>query len=347
LSNGNGTFTSAGNFVTWANGPSSVATGDFNRDGKLDLAVTNLDSNQLSVLYGLGGGKMSSPTTYPTGKSPYSVVVGDYNRDGLADLATCNSVSQDVTVVYGLASGGFSSSTSYPSGGMSIAMTTTDFNGDGFLDLAVSNFQESTACVLLGQGNGKFDAPLKIGVAPGPTDVIVADINRDGKPDMVTADAISNNTAIIINNSAWPTAIAMAGNFTNPASPASGQVRIIATMAPGNVTSGSIKLYRDGVAYAASQLQGNSITWTVNYSDAVGHSFVAVFEGTTGFWASTSAEALIVNKSQIGTPSQGVSLTPTPTPTPGRPGRPVRPTPVKPIRPARPVRPAPPRRKTR
>ena len=191
--------------------------------------------------------------------------------------------------------------------------------------------------VMLGQGNGTFAAPIKIGVAPGPTDIIAADVNRDGKPDIVTADAISNNTAIIVNNSAWPTVVSMSGSFTNPGSPASGQVLIVASMAPGNVTSGSIKLYRDGVAYAASQLQGSSITWTLNYTEAVGHAFVAVYEGTTGFWASSAAEALLVNRNQIGTPSQGVSLTPTPVPTkPGRPApvRAVRTPPVRPVRPA-------------
>jgi hypothetical protein len=72
--------------------PISVAVGDFNGDGKLDLAVANLGSNDVSVLLGNGDGSFQAPRNFPTGLEPRSVAVGDFNGDGKVDL---EAVQQD------------------------------------------------------------------------------------------------------------------------------------------------------------------------------------------------------------------------------------------------------------
>ena len=85
LGKGDGTFQTQKTYAV-GNGPNSVAVGDFNGDGKADLAVANYDNN-VSVLLGNGDGTFQTQTTYAVGNGPRSVAVGDFNGDGKADLA--------------------------------------------------------------------------------------------------------------------------------------------------------------------------------------------------------------------------------------------------------------------
>jgi hypothetical protein len=64
-----------------------VRSGDFNGDGKVDLAVTNLDTSQVSVLLGNGDGTFQDPVDWTTLASPYSLAIGDFNSDGSLDIA--------------------------------------------------------------------------------------------------------------------------------------------------------------------------------------------------------------------------------------------------------------------
>jgi len=79
--------------------PDSVAVGDFNGDGALDLAVANHDSNNASVLVGNGDGSFRAAQNFGAGSLPFSVAVGDFNGDGLPDLALANFGSNDVSVL--------------------------------------------------------------------------------------------------------------------------------------------------------------------------------------------------------------------------------------------------------
>ncbi|MCA2572629.1 MAG: VCBS repeat-containing protein, partial [Microcystis sp. M42BS1] len=68
----------------------SVTVGDFNGDGKSDLAVANRYGNNVSVLLGTGTGSFATATNFTVGSFPRSVTVGDFNGDGKSDLATAN-----------------------------------------------------------------------------------------------------------------------------------------------------------------------------------------------------------------------------------------------------------------
>src|SRR5205085_1556545 len=70
--------------------PVSVAAGDFNGDGKLDMAVANESSDTVSILLGTGAGTFGAKTDFGTNIEPLSVAVGDFNGDGKLDLAVSN-----------------------------------------------------------------------------------------------------------------------------------------------------------------------------------------------------------------------------------------------------------------
>jgi len=104
LGNGDGTFQPAVNFGVGSS-PASVAVGDFNGDGKADLAVANYGSNNVSVLLGKGDGTFQPAVNLSVGLNPLSVAVGDFNGDGRTDLAVANSLSNSVSVLLGVLTG--------------------------------------------------------------------------------------------------------------------------------------------------------------------------------------------------------------------------------------------------
>ena len=79
--------------------PSTVAEGDFNGDGRMDLVTANYSTNNLSVLLGNGNGTFHNAVNYAVGTNPYSVAVGDFNGDGRPDLAVSNQGSGNVSVL--------------------------------------------------------------------------------------------------------------------------------------------------------------------------------------------------------------------------------------------------------
>ena len=97
LGNGNGTFQAPQNYTTDA-GPFGLGIGDFDGDGKLDLASAN-NSNSLSVLLGNGDGTFKPPQNYEEGSSPSSIAVGDFNGDGKLDLAASNRATSTISVL--------------------------------------------------------------------------------------------------------------------------------------------------------------------------------------------------------------------------------------------------------
>jgi hypothetical protein len=129
--------------------PSSVAIGDLNGDGHLDLAVANAASDTVSVLLNDGNGNFSAATPYATGTNPESVVIGDLNGDGRLDLAVANHDANTVSVLLGNAGGGFQQQTQYPTGLGPFSIAIGDLNGDGRPDLTVANHDSNNVTVLL------------------------------------------------------------------------------------------------------------------------------------------------------------------------------------------------------
>ena len=156
LGNGDGTFTQALNSpVTVGNGPGAMAVGDFNGDGKTDIAVANYADNTVTILLGNGDGTFTQAAGSPisVGVSPDAMAVGDFRADGKLDLAVANSGSNTVTLLLGNGNGTFTQAASSPFtvGNTPVAIAVADFNGDGRLDLVVTDAGDNTVYILLQQ----------------------------------------------------------------------------------------------------------------------------------------------------------------------------------------------------
>src|SRR5437867_4654829 len=191
--------------------PASVAAGDFNRDGVLDLATANYGSNNVSVLLGNGDGTFQPARTFATaGFNPEFVAVGDVNLDGRQDLAVAQSGSTPslVSVLLGNGDGSFQPARIFATGQGSLSVAIGDVNGDGRPDLAVANYSSNDVSVLLGNGDGTFQAAQSFPTAGlNPVTVAAGVSNGDGRPDLAvtngantTSGAVPGNLAVLLGN---------------------------------------------------------------------------------------------------------------------------------------------------
>lgn len=220
--NGDGSFQAAQYFTADRSPffPStiSIAVGDFNNDGKPDLATSTFSTNQLSVILnestGAGNLAFGDPITQGAGAEPVYVVVGDFNRDGKLDVATANIAADggaSVGILLGNGDGTFQDVQFVAAGANPDSLAVGDFNRDGIPDLAVTYGADAGPSadkvgVLLGNGDGTFQDVRFFNAGSAPTALAIGDFNRDGVPDIAAANEDSNNVSILIGDGG--------GNFT-------------------------------------------------------------------------------------------------------------------------------------
>jgi hypothetical protein len=195
-----GQFVDAPQFATGMN-PQAVAYGDFNGDGKLDLAVVNSTANTVSVMLGNGDGTFKAKVDYPTGTAPQGVAVGDFYNDGKLDLAVTNSGSTPtptVSLLRGNGDGSFQPKVDFATGVKPWGVAVGDFNKDGNLDLVVTNAHDGTVSILLGNGHGGFAAHADHFTGFNPVSVAVVDLNQDGNLDLAVACNVNTNTVSVL-----------------------------------------------------------------------------------------------------------------------------------------------------
>jgi hypothetical protein len=208
--NGDGTFRNLPAVASPRCGWGGILAGDFNGDGKLDLAMADVQSDTVSTLLGNGDGTFT-PASGPAatvGSGPLALAAADFNSDGKLDLAVTNSRDATISILLGNGDGTFSPAAGPPITGVSAGITIGDFNLDGRLDLAVVPSglgMGDSLMILLGNGNGTFIAapgsPVSVGdYGVVPAAVVTADLNNDGKLDLAVASGGYETVAVLLGN---------------------------------------------------------------------------------------------------------------------------------------------------
>jgi len=206
IGDGSGFFPTRGSTVNVGSSIMSVAAGDFNGNGALDLVTANGESfrGNASVDFDVAsccndnlniawpGASGDSITT--------SVAAADFNADGKMDVVVTDRTFNAVYVALGVGDGTFNNKRTFNSGGAQpVYVKVGDFDGDGKLDLAVANSTSSpgNVAILLGDGAGGFGTPAPYAVGTNPASIATGDFNGDGRIDLAVANNGSNNISIL------------------------------------------------------------------------------------------------------------------------------------------------------
>ena len=194
LGNGDGTFGTPSTFGMNGNlfASANVAAGDFNNDGKLDLAIT---AGHVGVFLGKGDGTFQPEVDYG-GQNAVFVAVADFNGDGKADVVTADGTANTVSVLLGNGDGTFGFANSFPMSNPANSLVVGDFNNDGKPDVAVAT--GSSVAVLLGNGDGTLGTAVQYNTGAGGTNVAAGDLNQDGNLDLVVSNSSANYVSVLL-----------------------------------------------------------------------------------------------------------------------------------------------------
>src|SRR5437867_6056992 len=160
--------------------PSAMSYLDVNADGKADLVITNLRSQEVATHLGNGTGGFGAKLSTPIVGTPSGLATGDWNGDGKVDVAVLNAAQSNVIILLGDSSGRFPSTRqTFPVGAASKGIASADFNRDGKADLAVINNKTNAVQIFRGDGTGLVTLNSTMTTGVGPQAIAIGNFNND------------------------------------------------------------------------------------------------------------------------------------------------------------------------
>ncbi len=327
--------------ISGINSVSSISTGDYNKDGYADVAVSGYTYGtyigMVLVFYGDGLGGFTT-TSFSLGYQYYPVSGGitsaDFDKDGYTDIAVSNTGNQTISLLLSTtkATGGHTfnvnaAAYSFPASlgqGYLSGLTSADYNGDGVVDIAAANNYTNGAVVILPGNNGDgfyFNSPITVTLpsTANPTSITTGDFNKDGWPDLGVIGSNPN----VSNNDYYSLSVLLNSNNTTTPSFNAGAV-ILLTPEVYSISSGDFN--QDGYtdlatannnSYSVSVMLsagGSNFGIPVNFSDPQAPTALAVADfngdGKTDIAAAASnVELLLNNFIPFGVTLSGLSKT--------------------------------------
>ncbi len=188
--------------------PSNMVSADLNGDGKIDIAISNHDTDYLTVLFNDGAAHFTARQVHVhSNPHPHTVAAADVNGDHRLDLITDSWAENRLTLLLADGHGGWQS----PGTPIEVGrkpynnVIAADLDGDGHVDLVMPNSGFDTVCILFADGHGHFAHAPQSPIVAGPTPfyVTVADVNGDGRPDIVVANYSGHATDTSRDGITW------------------------------------------------------------------------------------------------------------------------------------------------
>lgn len=183
-----------------------AALGDFDNDGRQDLATATSNTPSIAIQKGSGNGSFTNLTNavLNNGNLLNSLIIAaDFNNDGNADLIAGNNTINGFSLFQGAGNGSFAAAIDFPLGFFPIRFAVGDFNGDGRQDLAINRQSSNQTLIYMrNAANSGFETAVTISHAGSPNSFAVGDFNNDGNDDFAVGLLNINSFAVVLRNAA-------------------------------------------------------------------------------------------------------------------------------------------------
>ncbi|CAF4840218.1 unnamed protein product, partial [Rotaria sp. Silwood1] len=224
--NGDGTFSTKATHSTGYNSkPCSIAVSDLDKDNKSDVIVVNNGINSIHILGSYTVYLFANQTTYSTHDDfyPFSIAVNDFNNDTKLDIVIADTFTSSVQIFPGYGDGSFDDENYiyfWEQEYTPVLIAAGDYNNDKQPDIAVSMFQTNEVHVYWGHGKNsfKYEDVYVVGNNSIPSSITTGDFNNDGNLDIIVANDIGENVAILLGygNGAFAQAINYPTGYYSP-----------------------------------------------------------------------------------------------------------------------------------
>jgi hypothetical protein len=176
-----------------------AGSGDFDRDGRVDVVLAGGPDDGLFLYLGRGDGTFGDALflDFEGEVGPGPLLARDLDGDGLLDVVASIRRAGDVSVWFGVGDGTFRAGPRFAAGDRLETLVAADFDGDGEVDLAGPTDEIDAVRVLLGTGGGFFRAPRHLLAGGEPLGVGIADLDADGSPDLVVTNEAAQDDLLL------------------------------------------------------------------------------------------------------------------------------------------------------